>query len=246
MAGYGRAALKLGCSLRLKPMSEPVPYAIVLDDHPLVGRGMAHYLQAVRPEVAVKVAQSWGEADALRQQHGCPRVLIADIWLPEGNSLGRLAQWREECPTVQWLAISGDDDPLIAGRARSAGAQGFVHKQGSPETFAKAYAAVLEGRPWFDGADAVAGASPASPAREWEVSAAELGLTERQGEILALVLRGLANKRIARMLDITENTVKEHLTGILERLGVRNRVEAITVLRERRLTLRGPTERGPA
>ena len=117
MAGYGRAALKLGCSLRLKPMSEPVPYAIVLDDHPLVGRGMAHYLQAVRPEVAVKVAQSWGEADALRQQHGCPRVLIADIWLPEGNSLGRLAQWREECPTVQWLAINTRGQPCCCRNA---------------------------------------------------------------------------------------------------------------------------------
>lgn len=214
--------------------------AIVLDDHPLVGRGMAHYLQAVRPGVVVRVAQNWAEAEALRQQHGCPRVLIADIWLPEGNSLGRLAQWREACPDVQWLAISGDDDPQVARNARAAGAQGFVHKQVPPETFARAYEAVLEGRPWFEGKEDGAAAPSAAPLREWEVSAAELGLTERQGEILALVLRGLANKRIAQALDISENTVKEHLTGILERLGVRNRVEAITALRERRLTLRGP------
>lgn len=220
------------------------PYSIVLDDHPLVGRGMGHYLQAVRPDVPVRVAQNWAEAAAVRQQHGCPRVLIADIWLPEGNSLRRLARWREECPGVQWLAMSGDDDPLIAGRARSAGAQGFVHKKATPDVFARAYEAVLEGRPWFESREAGqdTGTQPPSPSaqREWEVSAADLGLTQRQGEILALVLRGLANKRIAQMLDITENTVKEHLTGILERLGVRNRVEAITALRERRLTLRGP------
>ncbi|RYF38036.1 MAG: response regulator transcription factor, partial [Comamonadaceae bacterium] len=76
-------------------MCNSAPYALVLDDHPLVGRGMAHYLQAVRPDVPVRVAQSWHEAQAVRELHGCPRVLIADIWLPEGNSLGRLAAWRE-------------------------------------------------------------------------------------------------------------------------------------------------------
>ncbi|RYF37369.1 MAG: response regulator transcription factor, partial [Comamonadaceae bacterium] len=146
---------------------------------------------------------------------------------------------------LQWLAMSGDDNPQIAQRARLANAQGFVHKQVAPETFARAYTAVLEGRPWFEGANEAAGTQPASPLREWEVSAGDLGLTQRQGEILALVLRGLPNKRIGLKLDITENTVKEHLTGILERLGVRNRVEAITALRERRLTLRGPTDDGP-
>lgn len=226
-------------------MCNSAPHAIVLDDHPLVGRGMAHYLQAVQPEVMVRVAQSWSEAEALRQAHGCPRVLVADIWLPDGNSLGQLAGWRAVCPDLQWLAMSGDDDPQTAQRARDAGAQGFVHKQVAPENFAMAYVAVLAGHSWFERADETAGAPPAGAAREWEVGAGELGLTERQGEILALVLRGLPNKRIALRLDITESTVKEHLTGILERLGVRNRVEAITVLRQRRLTLRGPGDRLP-
>ena len=58
-----------------------------------------------------------------------------------------------------------------------------------------------------------------------------------QGEILALVLRGLPNKRIALMLGLSESTVKEHLTGILERLGVKTRMEALTQLRGRRLVL---------
>jgi DNA-binding NarL/FixJ family response regulator len=212
------------------------PYAIVLDDHPLVGRGMAHYLQGVRPDLVVRVAQSWLEGDALLQAHGCPRALVVDIWLPEGNSLSHLARLRDACPGMVWLAISGDDDPQVAQRARTAGAQGFVHKQGAPETFAKAFDAVLSGGLWFEGAGPAV--PSASPVREWEVSASDLGLTQRQGEILALVLRGLSNKRIAMLLDITENTVKEHLTGILERLGVRNRVEAITAMRGRRLTLR--------
>ena len=64
---------------------------------------------------------------------------------------------------------------------------------------------------------------------------ATLGLTPRQGEILALVQRGLPNKRIAQALDLSESTVKEHITSILSRLGVPTRVEAITHLQGRRL-----------
>lgn len=81
--------------------------------------------------------------------------------------------------------------------------------------------------------------SPAVPARgpagAW--SAQELGLTPRQGEVLTLVLRGFPNKRIARALQLSEFTVKEHVTGMLARLGVRTRVEAITLLRARELRL---------
>lgn len=65
------------------------------------------------------------------------------------------------------------------------------------------------------------------------VRAAELGLTPRQGEVLAMLLLGLPNKRIARALNVTEATVKEHVTGILGRLGVANRVEAILRLHGR-------------
>jgi DNA-binding NarL/FixJ family response regulator len=73
--------------------------------------------------------------------------------------------------------------------------------------------------------------------QHWEVTPAALGLTERQGEILSLLLRGLPNKRIACAMNIAESTVKEHVSGILDKLGVRNRVGAITLLNQRRIRL---------
>jgi DNA-binding NarL/FixJ family response regulator len=215
-------------------MSTLSPHVIVLDDHPLVGRGLVQYLTARWPDVTVHEARHWDDVLRLADQHGCPAVLLADVWLEEGNSLERLAAWRARCPSSPWLAISGDDDPAIAQRVRTAGAQGFVHKQATPETFGLALQALLDGLTWFD-APAQAPVPPAP--REWPVSASALGLTARQGEILQLLLRGLPNKRIASQLDIAESTVKEHVTGILERLGVRTRVEAITLLRGRRLEL---------
>ena len=97
---------------------------------------------------------------------------------------------------------------------------------------------MLEGKAWFE--DSAGVEHLQRPSREWEVTAGDLGLTPRQGEILSLVLRGLPNKRIASALNISESTVKEHVTAILEKLGVRTRVEAITAMRGRRLVNSGP------
>ncbi len=102
---------------------------------------------------------------------------------------------------------------------------GFLLKHAEPAAFALAVAAVLRGDGWFDDAPVAAPAPRAE--RHLPVSAAELGLTPRQGEVLALMLKGLPNKRVALSLALTEQTVKEHVSAILERLGARNRVELI-------------------
>ncbi|MBA3595345.1 MAG: response regulator transcription factor [Pseudomonadota bacterium] len=214
-------------------MSNPRPYAIILDDHPLVGRGMAQYLESVRPELSVRAVTTWQETLELVQVHGCPLVLVADLWLADGNCLPLLTKWHFDHPEAPWLAISADDDPATSQRVRTAGAQGFVHKQASPETFGRAVLTVLDGGQWFEAGPALGPKD--SVRREWKVTAAELGLTSRQGDILILLLKGLSNKRIALTLDITESTVKEHVTAILERLRVRTRVEAIMALQGRRV-----------
>ena len=218
-------------------MSPSSPYAIIVDDHPLVGRGMAQYLQSVCPELNVVTATSWDETLLLMQVQGSPSVLVADVWLVKGNSLPLLARWHAEHLDIPWLATSADDDPATVQRVRAAGAQGFVHKQASPDMFGRAIVTVLGGGQWFESACAHGAREPVK--REWQVTPGELGLTSRQGDILVLLLRGLSNKRIALTLEITESTVKEHVTAILERLGVRNRVEAIMALQGRRVVSAG-------
>lgn len=209
------------------------PTVIILDDHPLVAQGLAHYYRSVRPEIEVLTAVNCNELQRLIDLNGPPQLVVADVWLGSGNILDDLQRFRQQCLTTPWLAISGDDDPLIAQRMRAAGAHGFVHKKAPPETFASALTALLQGGEWFE--PTAPCTAPAQAMHEWTVTAQELGLTPRQGEILDLVLRGLPNKRIALALHLSESTVKEHVTGILDKLGVRNRVEAITKLRGRRL-----------
>jgi DNA-binding NarL/FixJ family response regulator len=220
--------------LKLTLMNSPVPYVIVLDDHPLVGHGMAQFLQSITPHLPVSVVSDWAGLTQLRLEKGCPMVLVADVWLTQGHCLTQLTQWCEECPSSPWMAVSGDDDPAIACRVRAAGARAFVHKRAPPERLASALEAVLAGDESFDPAQVPLGDIPQ---KIWPLRPQELGLTARQGAIFQRMLRGLPNKRIGADLGITESTVKEHVTSILSKLGVRNRAEAIAAMRGRQLDL---------
>lgn len=212
----------------------PPPYALVLDDHPLVARGMAEFLRAVLPGTEVIALDSASGLAPALAAHGAPRLAVVDFWLADGAALAALQTLRLHCPATPVAVVSGDDDPQLVERARAAGARGFLHKQERPETFAKAVRTLCAGGPWFP---EPAAQGVALRLRELPVTPQELGLSLRQGEVLARVLQGQPNKRIAQALDISEATVKEHVTGILQKLGVRTRVEAITHLRGRQLVL---------
>lgn len=209
--------------------------AIVVDDHPLVARGIAEYL-TTHCGFAQALAVSGGN-ECLRhiETAGLPELAVIDFWLPEGAALPLLRHSAVTWPTLRLLVVSGDDDAGVRHKAEEAGAHGFLRKQEPPEVFARAVSAVCAGENWFPLAGAAS--PPAGPVRELPIRPQELGLTDRQGEVLALMMRGLPNKQIARQLGLSETTVKEHVTNILARLGVANRVAAITRLRGRRIEL---------
>lgn len=214
-------------------MPPPSPYTIVLDDHPLAGRGIAQYLQTLYPELPVRVMTDWAEVAQWMENHGVPKVLVADVRLHGCNHLSAITEWRSQGANTPWLAISGDENPILLQQVRSAGAQGFVHKQASPEVFGRTFSAVMAGQECFEPLPTVLGQHQPG----LTVTPADLGLTPRQGDVLALVLRGLSNKRIASVLELSESTVKEHMTGILQRLGVASRVLAIIFLKGRLLSV---------
>lgn len=207
--------------------------AVVVDDHPLVARGIADYLRThcgfARTDAICRAADLW----AYIGQYGAPTLALIDFWLPEGTALPMLARLRDEYPATRLLVVSGDGDPVIRDKVRRLAVDGFILKHADPAVFALAVAAVLRGDGWFDNTSLTALATDET--RNLPLSPAELGLTPRQGEVLALMLKGLPNKRVAQQLSLTEQTVKEHVSGILERLGARNRVELITRLRGKRI-----------
>jgi DNA-binding NarL/FixJ family response regulator len=217
-------------------MQSPLVNLILVDDHPLVGRSLAHYLQSVRPEMKIVVLASFEELGLYIEYGEYPKIIVVDLWLSKGNVLSDLVRFRAHHPTTSCLVMSGDADISIPQRVRDAGAQGFIPKQSSPEQFTLAIDAIVQGGVWFPMALATEGTGDQE--QRWEVTPSELGITSRQGEILNLLIRGLPNKRIASALGVAESTVKEHVTGIFERLGVRNRIEVITLINQRRIKVR--------
>lgn len=211
-----------------------LPYALILDDHPLVAQGVAAFLRARLPSLEVVVAAQAEAAREILALRGAPSIALVDYWIAHDTTLDLVTDLRARFPATPVAVMSGDDDPAVVAQVRAAGAHGFIHKQEPPEVVAQAVEALLGGLAWFQPLP-----HPASPVRSREipVSPAELGLSTRQGEILSLVLQGFPNKRIAREYDLSESTVKEHMTAILQRLGARTRVEVITQLRGRRLVL---------
>lgn len=189
---------------------EPVR-ALLVDDHPLFREG---FMAAVQPRLRQIVFSVAGSVRQARESMtSCPvDIVLADWRLPDGDGLALLADIGSLYPACARVLLSGADDAHLPERARAAGLQAYLPKTLEPLLLAQALASILHGDPFF----------PATPR-----SRATSVLTPRQLDILTLVSRGQSNKEIGRELDITERTVKDHVSLIFTRLGAVNRADAI-------------------
>jgi DNA-binding NarL/FixJ family response regulator len=191
-------------------------YALVIDDHPLVGSGIANFLTShlgFRPAMVVADEESCYRHI---RDNGPPDLLIIDFWLSSSTALKILKEIK-----------NSDENNDIWMKVQSAGGHGFVLKNEAPELFGEAVQALMNNQTWFPDAHAEIAVKDSGILQKFN-------LTPRQGEVLQMMMRGLPNKRIALQLSISEPTVKEHISNILKKLGVNTRVEVITLLHGQR------------
>ena len=207
----------------------PTPYALVIDDHPMVAQGIGQMLALLPGVDEVRHVVSAAEGLQTIAALGAPLIVIMDFWLEDGGSTRFVTDILTLAPDTRVLMVSGDNHPTLAGKVRSAGAHGLLHKSCTPDQFQTAVQAVLAGTPWVEhGGPQKADALRAAASVQLRMSGADLGLTQRQAQVLDLVLKGKPNKVIAQALTLSEYTVKEHVTAVLQKLGCTNRVELIT------------------
>ena len=207
---------------------------LIIDDHPLVSDALAGVLRQLRPGCQVKQAASAAEALAvLREDSGFDLVLL-DLRLPDRPGLELLQQIRRDHLGTAVLVLSGELDRATVQQALASGAAGCIPKSESRDVLASAIGLVLAGGTYvppmiLGGADVPA--APPAGANAGGVrgrsSPSDLGLTERQVDVLVLLMQGKNNKLICRALGLAEPTVKNHVSAILRALDVGSRTEAV-------------------
>jgi two-component system nitrate/nitrite response regulator NarL len=211
-------------------MSESIRI-LVADDHPLFREGVVHSL-APEPDLAV-VGQASSGQEALRMARELlPDVVLLDIGMQGWDGIETAQKIAVACPAarIMMLTVVEDEDKLLA--SFKAGARAYVLKGVSAHDLARVVRSVAQGEVYVTPSLA---AGILLTLSRGHVSQDPLGeLTERESEILNLVVRGLTNREIGERLHLSEKTIKHYITNILEKLHVRSRVEAAM------LAVRGP------
>jgi DNA-binding NarL/FixJ family response regulator len=200
---------------------------VVVDDHAVVRQGLASLL-ATAGDIDVVATAADGVTALEAARHHLPDVVLMDLQMPQMDGVQATRLITADCPGTDVLVLTSFSDTERILAALDAGAVGYLLKDAEPHEV-------------LDGVRAVArGESPLHPRAARQLLQARSArpaaeLSPREREVLRLVMEGLANKQIARRLDITERTVKAHLTAIFQRIGVSDRTQAALWAQQRGL-----------
>ena len=203
---------------------------LLVDDHVLFRAGMRYLLR--RLDTDLKLVEADNCAEGLQQLAAQSfDLVLLDLTLPDNRGLDALDALRSAVPGTPFVMISGEEDPRVIRAAIEHGAMGFIPKSSTPEVLIQALGLVLAKgvylpRTVLDLAHA-APATAAGALGDGAEQAALPGLTQRQMDVLLGIITGKTNKAIAQELNLSDATVKAHLTLTFRALGVNSRTEAI-------------------
>ena len=199
-------------------MSEPIR-VLVVDDHPVVRQGLRTFLD-LQGDIAVVGEAADGEGCVAAAEQLRPDVVLLDLRMPDADGLVALRGLRQRGNPARVLVITSLTDPTAVLPAVRAGAAGYVYKDVDPPALAAAIRAVHAGHVLLH--PDVAGLLAAGEARPPMLAR----LTAREREVLIEIARGRSNREIARVLAVSEKTVKTHVSAVLTKLGVQDRTQA--------------------
>ena len=201
---------------------------LLVDDHVLIRDALRGVLAELQREAQILDAADSGSAFDAIETNPDVQMIVLDLNLPDRGGFDVLAEVRERYPAIGVVVLSGNQDRASVHAALDLGALGFIPKSAQREVMLSAFNLIFAGGIYIP--PQILERSPSSPGtapRNARQRAADLGLTERQMAVLALMMQGKSNKVICRDLDLAEPTVKNHVTAILKALKAKNRTEAV-------------------
>ena len=211
-------------------------YVLQVEDHPIVRAGMQPYVSEIAENVTIVAAENLATANDSLSGDTKFDLILVDLNLPDGNGLEVLRNAKQHDRSIPVVVLSATDDLEVMEQALAEGAKGFITKDADPEIIVHALRLVLAGGLYvseqlmkhrLNGPWSKPGQSTNSPDRS---------LTNRQQEVLKLLIDGYSNKEIARQISCAESTVKVHVTAVLKTLGVPNRNKAAEAAKKWHLT----------
>ena len=205
---------------------------LVIDDHVLIREALRGVLKELSHEAVLFDASSCSQAMQIVSEHADIGLILLDLNLPDRDGFDVLAELREQYPTISVVVLSALQDRSVVLKALDWGASGYIPKSAKREVMISALKLVFAGGiyipPEILAREELSAPAPAPVNNERpRVLPTDLGLTERQVDVLALMMQGKNNKLICRTLNLAEPTVKNHVTAILKALKVSNRTEAV-------------------
>ncbi len=205
-------------------MSSSQPIRVMLvDDHTMVRRGLATFLMVFDDlELAGEAGSGEAALDLCAQVQ--PDVILMDMMMPDMDGATATRLIREQFPGVQVIALTSFKEQDVVQNALQAGAIGYLLKDVSADELARAIRAAHAGRATLspEAAQALVDAANQPPVPGQD-------LTERERDVLALMVEGLTNTQIAGRLVVSPSTIKTHVSNILSKLGVASRSEAVAL-----------------
>ncbi|WP_416886483.1 LuxR C-terminal-related transcriptional regulator [Marinospirillum sp.] len=214
---------------------------IVADDHPLFRAALQQAVTQALSDVEIVEADTLEAVHHAVAHHPDADLILLDLHMPGAHGFSGLVFLSGVNPGIPVVVVSGSEDNHVIRRAMDYGASGFIPKSSSLDTIAQAITQVLNGEVWIP--PAVADHLDEISEEEARFAEALASLTPQQFRVLNMLTEGLLNKQIAYELDVSEATIKAHVTAILRKLGVHSRTQA--VIAAKRLEVEAPKVNTP-
>lgn len=201
---------------------------LIVDDHALIREALHAVLKQLKREAVVFEASNGQQAMRIVEEHPDVSLILLDINLPDRDGFSVLRELRDHYATIAVVILSSSDDQDTVKRAFKLGALGFIPKTTEREVILNAIKLVFSGGVYIPSEILEETTSPQRTTKPaTRDSLKSLGLTDRQIEVLALLMKGRSNKSIAKILNVAVPTVKNHITVVLKALNVTSRTEAV-------------------
>lgn len=211
---------------------------LIADDHPLFREALKGALQNAFSELTVFESDNFKSTLEILQKEDELDILLLDLHMPGNDDLYGLIRIREDHPDLPIAVVSGSEELSVVSKVMGYGALGFIPKSSSSAEIAAAINEILDGETWLP--EAMKDKVNQLTGEEVEVAAQVASLTPQQYKVLSYLHEGLLNKQIAYELNISEATIKAHITAIFRKLGVYNRTQAVLIASK--LQLESPIE----